>query len=572
MSTARRNTLLALILAAAAGLSGGAWWLIRAPEPTVSMPVEPPAPQDPQPISVPPVDIGGADRGPELDFPTEAESSPETTVVYPLEIDLEIQRASLTPHVEGVDPLGSGATARIRGSIRGEGGAGARAEVRFVAGPNSGRVLYGLSNGSFGANDLHPGLSIAQVTAPGTPGSLREVRLRKDRDTELNIGYGRPAVVHGQIVDGKGQGVADAKVSMDGQETQSDERGEFVFPRMTSGEVLVLVEKPGFAACRGNVTVPAGQTIEKGRLKYVLRTAARLRISVEEPIERRNPALVFILTENMGAQRRFPWFRVNPVHVWPGGTETVEDLPPEHVTLRVFHAGAVGKPPSRSVGLREGETVEVTLHIEAVPALVGVVTQAGQPVENAEVVLEAPERSRAMLSVLGESNYLFLEGEVLPDLPPAHQTVRTNVAGEFQLSSGEQVSKERYLHARSPDGKSTAWKLLRGGETRVDLELERQEQGDGEVIFQMDGRFQPLPVKVRVNNAPREPILLPAGQDLHVGGLAPGSWIVNARWNGEGLLRNLPIELRKEVTLPIALPEGAILGQDEDTRNRARKR
>ena len=53
-------------------------------------------------------------------------------------------------------------------------------------------------------------------------------------------------------------------------------------------------------------------------------------------------------------------------------------------------------------------------------------------------------------------------------------------------------------------------------------------------------------------------------------GLAPGSWVLNARWNGEGLIRNQPVELKKEVTVPIALPSGAIDGQDEDTRKRAR--
>jgi hypothetical protein len=501
-----------------------------------------------------------------------ADEIPDTTVVYPLELDLELVRSEVALRADGIAPLGSAATARIQGSIHAADGSGVRAEVTFAAGANLGRVLYCDRSGRFGANDLYPGLSVVTVAGPNIPGSMREVRLRQERDTHLNIGYGRPAIVHGEVFDQSSKPIAGARVTMDGQVAQTDEQGLFVFSNMASGEVLVVVEKPGYAAYRETFNVVAAQTVERGRLEYVLERGARLAVTIADRINSGEKAQLFVLPQDLLAQRKYPWFRINPTSIYPGGTVTLEDLPAGSVNLYLFHSGAVARPPVRSVTLNAGATAQETLHLEPAPVLTGTVTDGGHPVEGARVRLESPDRVRALLSVFGETNYLYLEGEVIPNLPPAVQETQTDARGEFVLSSSEEVSKSRYLVATSKDGKSTAGAVLSGGETRVDLALEPALLGDAELTIQMDGRWQPLPVKVKVNGTPREPIVLSPDKDLHVEGLTPGSWHLTARWTTDVLLERQPIEIAGEVIWPISLPEGAILGQDEDTRRRAGRR
>jgi hypothetical protein len=430
-------------------------------------------------------------------------------------------------------------------------------------------------DGSFGAIDLYPGLSVVKVTAFGTPGSLREVLLRGSspgvvRETQLNIGYGRPGVVQGAVQDVSGAPIAGAKVTLDGQEATTDEKGEFVFRAVAAGDTFVVAEKPGFAAHMERLTVVAGATVDKGKLVYVLRPSARLEVSIEDRINVETQAWLGILPQTMSAERDFPWYRLNPVRIYPGGSQTIEDLPPIAVTLRLFHAGAAASPPTRSVTLNVKETTTVALHLVPAPIVNGVVTEGGRPAAGATVVLEAPGRSQSQLSVLGGANYLDLEREVLPDFPSSVQSVKTNAAGEFVLNANEGASKDRYLHATSADGKSTAWKLLRGGETRVDLALE-PAAGDCEFILQMANRIQGLPVETKVDGAPRDAQVLPPGRDLHVGGLAPGTWKVTVKWNGEPLVDGMLVDMRKETSLSVTLPEGAIRGQDADTAKRSGK-
>jgi hypothetical protein len=246
----------------------------------------------------------------------------------------------------------------------------------------------------------------------------------------------------------------------------------------------------------------------------------------------------------------------------------VEDLPPQRISVRLFHAGAVAKPLSRSVTLGDGLTENLDLHLEPTPVLNGVVTLDGKPVRNAEVVLEAPERGAAMLTVLGESNYLTLEREVLPNFPPAVQRTKTNAAGAYVLSSCETVTPVRYLHASSPDGRHTAWQILEGGETRVDLALEAAK-GEERIVIELPGRSQGLPVRVVVNGAPREPAVLPPEENLRIERLPPGDWKLTARWNGEAIATSMPVQLQGETVIELVLPQGAIAGQDEETRKRS---
>jgi hypothetical protein len=565
MGSGRRDLVLGFVVAFVAAVSASAWWLVRASpaaKPDATAPA--PGPTTPEPATS---ESGGKRAPTPLDVPV-AEAAAATTVVFPLKVELELLASAVRPKSEGVDPIGSDATARLAGSVHGADGKGMAAEVQFVAGPNAGRRLVASRDGAFGANDLYPGLCVLRITAPGCLGSERQVLLRKDRETQLNVGYGRPGFVTGMVQDAGGAPIQDAKVTIDGQETKTDERGEFVFPEVASGETIAIAEKAGFAASQQKLVVVAGGAVEKGKLVFVLRPGARLSVTIGDRINVENEAQLFLLPDATGPQLDYPWFRLNPVSIYPGGTKVIEDLPAQKVVLRLFHAGAAASPPTRSVVLREGAAEAIELHLVAAPIVSGLVTDGGHPAEAAEVVLESPSRSQAALAVLGETNYLELEREVFPEFPTAVQRARTNASGEYVLDNSEGVSRTRYLHATSSDGKRTAWKVLRGGETRADLALEAAK-GDGELILQMAGRTQGLPVEIKVDGAPRDPQVLPTGSDLHIGGLAPGTWKFSAKWNGESIFDGMLVDVKEETTLSLTLPEGAIVGQDTDTRRRS---
>lgn len=566
----RRNLLLTAVAALGVALAVGAFLLLSTPPET----------EPARPLQNPAAAAGGALEDAhgerrsatplvdERDAPSAPE--PETTVVYPLKVELELVQADSVLQAEGAPRRGASATARFKGSITGSNGEPVRGQVQIRAGPNAGRILYCDGKGQFGANDLYPGRVLVDVTGPGVLGSLREVVLRQERETLLNIGYGRPSSVVGEVYDAEGKLLEDAKVTLDGLTTTTDPEGTFSFPYVASGETTLFVEKEGFASFFQIVPIQAGTAIEKGRLKFRLQRGAQLTITLNDRVNSGVPAQVFVLPASLAAQRNYPWFKLNPLTIYPGGSVTVDDLPPQRVTLRLYHAGAIAKPAQREVTLDPGTPQTVDLAMEPAPVVVGVVTRDGKPEGDAEVSLEVPDRVAATLSGLGESNFLLLESELLPDSPLAVQRVITNASGEFQLSSNEAVSKVRYLVARSRDGKAQGGVVLRGGEERVDVEMKPiTGEGSASFVLQTSPRFQALPVEVTVDGVPRDRVVLPAERDLHVEGLAKGSWRLRVTWQGEKLLEPPTLDLRDEVTLTVKLPEGAVLGQDADTRKRA---
>lgn len=489
----------------------------------------------------------------------------DTTVVFPLEVVLELARLDGSGELDAR----TGATARLSGMVVDAAGAGTRCELRFVGGLNQGRVLFSDGLGRFGANDLYPGLALVQVVAPGSPGCLREVRLRNERDALLNVSFARMAKVSGRIVGPDGQGVAEARVQLDGQSATTDEQGGFALPQVAAGEALLFVDKPGLASARSIVSVPVGGVVEPEQLTIVLERGARLTIAVDEPINSGVEALVHLMAEASGAQRRYPWHRISPVRVWPGGQATVEDLPSGPLALRLFHAGARAEPERVQVSLSPGEEEAVVLHMVPAPVVSGVVTLRGAPARDAVVRLETPDRVGSLLRSYGQSSWMQLETEVYSNLPSAVQEIRTNGRGEYSITSYEDLSARRLLTAVSADGRSRAARLLKGGETSVDLQLEAVRAGSSVLTLRLPTRWQALPVRIAVNGEPRDPFLLPPGQDLDIEGLPGGEWLVTATWNGEALVEKRGVVLRDEAAIACELPEGAIVGQDEDTRRRA---
>ena len=570
MSSAQKPLLLILLgaLVAVVGASAAVWLLGRGePEGGHELPqLLPGAPAGP----VAPDPGERLSTGPAEPEPTPEPAGPPaySTVLWPLEVELELLRSELLPEIEGGDPIGSGATARLAGRIVDHRGEGVLASVAFAAGPNQGRVLHCDSGGRFGASDLLPGLDVVTVQGPGILGSRREVRLRGGTEALLNIGYGRPATVYGTVLDPEGEPVQGARVSVDGQPAVTDFEGQFYIQAVASGKGLLEIESPEFTTLRSEINVTAGTTYMPGRLEFRLQRPAQIQLSLPDSVGGPGPAQVFVLPSNTDVQRNFPWYRLNPLEVMPGSTLLIEGLPARMVHLRVFREGAVASPRTRAVNLRAGVTHPVEIRLEPADKLIGTVVRNGSPVAGASVRLEAPNRVDATLAFYRKPRY-FLETEVMPPIPPAVQEVSTDRLGRFALTAWSDVSPTRYLEARGPEGKTWAARLVGPEDVELVLELQELPSADAELLFHIPRRHQGLPVEVTVKGSPREPFTLPSHESLRVGGLEPGTWRIQAEWYVDPVLLPVVIDVRGTTEMGLELPQEAIDGQDRDRWRRA---
>ncbi len=493
------------------------------------------------------------------------------TVVLPLKLEFELVASVGKLSAPGAEPMGSDATARIRGSAHTATGTGLAGEARFVAGPNEGRVLELDEGGRFGANDLYPGLSLVHITGRGVPGALREVLLREDREAQLNVGFGRPAVVFGQVFDRKNNFVEGAKVVMDGQETITDDRGVFQFVRMTSGKVPVFISKHGFADTRSVEYITAGSTLALGKLRYVLDESASLRISLPERVGTGAPAQV-ILSRPLeasfaGRERKFPWHLKNPIRLYAGESVDVDGLPPGRLRIQVFQPGAIVEPSSQEVTLVAGGSKAEVFHLTPAPTLSGRVLFNGQPADRALVQLEAPDLTGATIGARGGTlGRAQVELDLFGHAPSARQTVLTGADGRFELSANEELSAVRYLTARSADGRSWAGIAVKKGQYEVDLELAVEQESRAKLTIETSTRFQALPVLYTIDGEPHQ-ALLPPGERLELEDLPAGSWRYSARWGNEVIQAPTSIEVDGELDLFVPLPEGAVQGQSKRMRD-----
>jgi hypothetical protein len=490
-----------------------------------------------------------------------------TTVVLPLELEFELVSADTQLDAIDAPPLDTAATARLRGSMHGADGRGAVGHLEFIAGPNRGRVLETDPLGAFGANDLYPGISLVALRAPGTVGAEREVLLRREREAQLNVGFGRPAVVRGRVKDAKNLPLPTTKVVMDGQETLTDEEGFFYFPRMTSGKVPVYVTKPGYAGVREVHYITAGGAISSDKLTFVLRKGASLRVVVPERLGLGKAGELHLSRPLDGTgSRSFPWHMKSPVSIYAGESVQIEDLPAGRVRMQYFCAGAVVKPAVVRETLVAGSERVATFHLEPAPVLTGVVLKEGKPVAGAVVKLEAPDVTSTSIQAMGGGfGGAQFEMALLGTMPPGLQRAVTGANGKFRFTAGEELSPVRYLTAKARDGRAWAGRVVRPGERELELELVQPIGGGAGFLIETSERFQALPVKYVVDGKPMW-TMLPPGERLSIEGLPAGQWKFSARWENEQIQKDVSIPLKGTEELFVPLPKGAIDGQSKEMR------
>jgi hypothetical protein len=162
------------------------------------------------------------------------------------------------------------------------------------------------------------------------------------------------------------------------------------------------------------------------------------------------------------------------------------------------------------------------------------------------------------------------------------QETTTDSYGRYVLSAWSAVAPAHYLTAESPDGKLWAGQVVKApkkgevqGDLEIDLTLAPIQGGSGRLTIEFPGRVQGVPVEVSIDGLPLDPGVVPLGEPLVLEDLAEGLWRLSARWNGKPILGGIgyvEIELRGEARHALALPPGAIHGQDDETLVRAGRR
>jgi hypothetical protein len=281
LSPRPKQTILSLIVLGLGVLGAGLWWtnrgssdrgrLAQLPEPVVAPPPEPVAvtQEDPR-------DVLATDEPPD-------ETLAGTSVIWPLEVQLTLVARASFETADGALPPGTGANASLQGHLWGPDDEGLRGTIAFSAGSNVGRTLTCDAEGAFGASDLYHGLNIVRITTPMVYSAEREIRLRSRQEELLNIGFGRPSVVFGRVLDTQGEGnpIVGADVTLDGHTSTTNEAGVFYFPQVASGMALATVHKAGYARYREIVPISAGRTIEKDQLQFRLSPSASLEVVLE---------------------------------------------------------------------------------------------------------------------------------------------------------------------------------------------------------------------------------------------------------------------------------------------------
>jgi hypothetical protein len=490
-----------------------------------------------------------------------------STVLWPLELELNLLRSAELPKVPSGPPLGTGRSSRLTGRIGDERGQGAAALVRFVAGPNAGRELSTDSEGRYGASDLYPGLNVVEVSGPGLFGARREVRTSVTQESEFNLGFGRPGSVSGRVYDDVAKPLAGATVRVDGHTVTTNTDGIFYVERCAPGRVLVEINHPGFAPLRQVLGVTQNFALTHERVSYRMERAAGLELNFENLVGPAGDTRIFILPATVEYERRFDWSRFSDLRA-TGSSFLLNELPPGPAKVLCYRVGAISVPRVLQTNLIAGETTRLTVRFDGAPVLKGRVVEEGKLVRGARVRLLAADPPGAFLRHTN-IDLLSYESEVFAQLPAMADEFVSDEQGEFLATSWSETSPWRLLEALSPDGQRRALLAVGPDAEEVELDLKPIVQGNAELVFELPARRQALPVDVRLNGKPGEVFELPPDQPLRLSGLAPGVWSLEVRWYDQQLLRELELDLGGSVQRKVPLPAAAIEGQDQATWARA---
>ena len=501
-----------------------------------------------------------------------------STVIWPLVVELSLAIDGSVDVPEGAQFIGWGANAGIKGSVRGSSGRGAPSRVEFVYGPNEGRALQTDDRGRFGANDLFPGISVVRVTTGSSLSIEREVRLMGRTEREFHISFASPSFVSGTVKDEKGALVQGAEVRLDGKLQFTNDSGEFSFSNVPGGSAHVVVRKEGYAHTSQNMGIGYRQTVLPKNFIIFLKKGGELQISVNRTVGAVEPSLAYLMPASGPGRssdgRGFPWHEINPVEIPAGGSAWVKGLPLETLSVRLFHRGAAARPASKVVRMHGGRPNAVAIDLVPAPVVRGLVTSENQPAPGATIQIEAADRARATSQSMQQKGPRFALSMVVPTVPSAYNETVANAEGQFTFTSPSELAATYYATATSQDGTRRGVGVVPPGALEVKIALEPISEKTGSLEIELPGRFQGLPVEVRLRGAPGEPYMLRSGEPLLVEDLTLGHWYVKARWRGSDVItrRVVVVEGKSKdepATVRGTLPAGAIQGQTAAERDRA---
>lgn len=509
---------------------------------------------------------------------SDSEEAALSTVIWPLVVELALAIDGRVEVPEGAQSIRWGANAGIKGTIRGSSGRPAPSKLDFLYGPNEGRSIQTDGWGRFGANNLLPGISVVRVTTADGLTVVREVRLMGRTEREFHISFANPSFVSGTVKDPRGALVEGAEVHLDGKLQFTNADGEFTFSNVPAGSAHVMVRKDGFAHASQNVGIGYRETVLPKNFIIFLKKGGELQISVSRTVGSVEPSLAYLMPAagpgRSSDGRGFPWHELNPVEIPPGGSATVKGLPLDSVNVRLFHRGAVATPASKNVRVHGGRSNAVVIDLAPAPTVRGVVMDGGKPASGARVQIEAADRSHATSKSMQQKGPRFALDMVVSSVPSAFDETTADGKGRFTFTSHPELITTYYATATSSDGKRRGIGVVPPGEqeVRIDLEPISRELGAFEIV--LPGRFQGLPVEIRIQGAPTEPFMLRAGEPLLVEGLSLGTWYVQARWRGNDVVSRRTVVIEKDslenpASLEGTLPAPAIQGQTAAERDRA---
>ena len=501
-----------------------------------------------------------------------------STVIWPLVVEVALAIDGRVEVPEGAQSIRWGSNAGLKGSVRGNGGRTVTATLEFLYGPNEGRVIQSDARGRFGANDLLPGISIVRLTTGDGLKVEREVRLTGRTEREFHVNFNNPSFVSGTVKDERGVTLEGAEVYLDGKLAFTNAEGEFTFSNVPAGSARVVVKKEGFAFVSQNVGIGYRETVLPKSFISFLKEEGQLQISVNRSVGAVEPSLAYLMPGagpgRSSDGRDFPWHEINPVEIPPGGSALVKGLPLGAVNVRVFHRGAVAVPPSKNARVIGQRLNSVVIDLAPAPTVRGVVMNGSKPAAGASVEIEAADRSHATSQSMQQKGPSFAMGMVVSTVPSAFNETTTDKKGQFTFTSPSDLVATYYATATSRDGALRGIGVVPPGAREVRIDLEPIEEKVGALEIELPGRFQGLPVEVRIQGAPSEPFMLRSGEPLVIDGLTPGHWYVHARWQGTDVVTRQSVVVGEGSGGAIAkvtgsLPPGGLQGQTAAERDRA---